>query len=252
MTDKPIPIDTSVPLDLHPDALLPHADTFAVEGVPGKMGLELGRAALAEMHDSYGKIARAAKAIQDTEHSIVSTPAGLRMGRADLEPLVAAAKAAFDRTANAVDARIRSLEAERTDLTKRLDATLTEPSKSAIGIAQASEIRSHLRSLEPAKAMTVAMDAMRAGDRMTAAAILTAPAYLSGLDAAKHGELRKLAASTLEPNVDKALTALDKISDHVKRATQSYVGMYAKVTQAANAGPSSKVRAALKELHNAA
>jgi hypothetical protein len=245
MTDKSIPIDTMVPLDLHPDALLPHEDTFAIEGVPGKIGLELGRAALTEMHESYGKIARAAKAIQETEHSIVSTPAGLRVGRADLEPLVTAAKAAFDRTANAVDARLKSLETERTDLAKRLDATLTEPSKSAIGIAQASEIRSHLRSFDnPAKALMVVMDAMRAGDRMTAAAILTAPAYLSGLDVAKHGELRQLAAATLEPNVDKALTALEKITDHVRRATQSYVGMYAKVTSAANAGPSNKVRAA--------
>jgi hypothetical protein len=252
MTDKSIPIDTMVPLDLHPDALLPHEDTFAIEGVPGKIGLELGRAALTEMHESYGKIARAAKAIQETEHSIVSTPAGLRVGRADLEPLVTAAKAAFDRTANAVDARLKSLETERMDIAKRLDATLTEPSKNAVGIAQASEIRTHLRSMEPAKVLVVAMDAMRAGDRMTAAAILTAPAYLSGLDAAKHSELRQLASATLEPNVDKALTALEKITDHVRRATQSYVGMYAKVTSAANAGPSNKVRAALKELHNAA
>ncbi len=252
MTDKTIPIDTTVPLDLHPDALLSHASTLAAEGMPGKMGLDLGRAALAEMHDSYGKIARAAKAIQETEHSIVSTPAGLRVGRADLEPLVTAAKAAFDRTANAVDTRLKSLEAERSDLAKRLDTTLTEPSKSAVGIAQASEIRSHLRSLDPGMAMSVALDALRAGDRMTAAAILTAPPYLSGLDAAKHGELRKLAASTLEPNVDAAITALDSIADHVKRAAKSYVGMYAKVTQAANAGPSNKVRAALKELHDAA
>jgi hypothetical protein len=253
MTEAPTPIDTAVPLDLHPDALLPHAATFAPADMPGRMGLDLGRAALAEMHDSYRKIAHAARAIQETEHSIVSTPAGLRVGRADLGPLVEAAKVAFDRTARAVDTRLTALAGEHAELSKRLEATLVEPSRSAAGIAQAGEVRTHLRSLgSPAKAMAVAMEALQAGDRVTAAAVLTAPPYLSGLDAAKHEELRKLAASMLEPKLDTAMTALDKITDHVRRATQSYVGMYAKVAKAANAGPSNRVRAALRELHDAA
>lgn len=244
------PIDTSVPLDLHPEALAPLAGTFAPDDMPGKMGLALGQAALAEMHDSYRKIATAASAIQESEHRVVSTPAGLRVGRADLGPLVDAAKAAFDRTARAVDNRLKSLAEEHEGLAKRMESALTEPSRSAVGIAQASEVRTYLRSLEPAKAMTVALDAMRAGDRVTAAAVLTAPPYLSGLDAEKHGELRKLAAATLEPRLHAAIDGLERITDHVRRASQSYVALYAKVTRAANAGPGARVQAALKELHS--
>lgn len=250
MTDKPTPIDTSVPLDLHPEAISPHGEAFRADDAPGKMGLAHATAALAEMHDSYRKIAAAASAIQDSEHRVVATPAGLRVGRADLGPLVDAAKAAFDKTARAVDGRLRSIGEEQADLAKRLDGVLSEPTRSAAGIALATEARTYLRSLEPGKAMKVVMDAARAGDRVTAAAVLTAPPYLSGLDAARHSELRDFAAATLEPRLHASLGALERIADHVRRASQSYVAMYAKVSRAANAGPGARVQAALRELHS--
>lgn len=241
-------VTTAAPPDLHPDALLPHAGALTGDDAPGAQAYLLAREAMGELYASYGRIAEAVKAIEASEHSVVSTPAGLRLGRPDLGPLVEAAQRAFERTARLVDARLASVTGDRDSLAKRLDATLTEPSRSAHGIAQASEIRTHLRSLTKAKVMETVHAAASLGDRMTVAAVLTAPPYLSGLDAEAHGTLRKAAMTTLEPRLAAAVDALDAVADRVRQASQSYVGLYARVRRGADAGPSSRIRAALKAL----
>ena len=173
-----------------PITLIPQA---VVKAVGGDMlrGRQYNRAELAEaadggdatvvrqrsIHDGYREKFEAVMQALGTIDPTRTPEAGLLdiRGKADkaLESLAARATEATKATKEA----IISIDAE---ITKRL---------AIVDNAHGAEIRSHVRSLKKGERGTFVLAAIEAGDTTTMGALLSAPAYLSGLTDAEQTNL---------------------------------------------------------------
>lgn len=168
-----------VPIDHHPG-------TVRGEGPSAQSA----RAAMTAMHDAWTRIAEAAG-----DHTI-DPPRLAKAAQSAMERALTAA----DRATSAIDGRVRDLEAAITAAVQpRVDPTL------------AAEVRAYWREKGWASGM---VEALRA-DARTASAILSAPGYLSGLDAERMATMRRLAvdahAREHQAALDEALHARRKV-----------------------------------------
>lgn len=85
---------------------------------------------------------------------------------------------------------------------------------------QAAEIRAHWRGQK--SPLLELSKIFQTGEILTISAVLSAPAYLSGLGEKHQGELRKLAATILVPDKVNAREETDAAIQHVERATDNF------------------------------
>lgn len=171
--------DIAVPIDHHPG-------TIRGEGPSAQSA----RAAMTALHDAWTRIAEAAG------DSTIDPPRLAKAAQSAMERALAAA----DRATSAIDGRVRDLEAAVTAAVQpRVDPTL------------AAEVRAYWREKGWASGM---VEAMRE-DVRTASAILSAPGYLSGLDAERMATMRRLAvdahAREAQAALDEAVAARRKV-----------------------------------------
>lgn len=186
-----------VPIDHHPGTIQGEGPSAAS-----------ARAAMTVMHGAWTRIAEAAG------DSTIDPPRLAKAAQGATESALAAA----DRAASAIDGRVRELEAAITAAVQpRVDPTL------------AAEVRAYWRkraegsaarlpspsSATPAPAWASGLAEAVREDARTASAILSAPGYLSGLDAERLATLRLIAvdahAREHQAALDEALTARRKV-----------------------------------------
>lgn len=139
-------------------------------------GANSGRAALQHLYEAYGKINDTARRVSDK-------------GR-----LAAASQPFAERALNSVSWALTTLDQERDHLDKEIEQALT-PAKNS---PQAGEVRTFWRG-QP-KSIAELTKLFRAKDMTTISAVLSAPAYLSGLDEKQQGLLRVVAAEAVAPD----------------------------------------------------
>lgn len=176
---RPLNRDVVVPIDHHPG-------TIQGEGPSAHSA----RAAMTAMHDAWTRIAEAAG-----DHTI-DPPRLAKAAQSAMERALTAA----DRATSAIDGRVKELEAAVTAAVQpRVDPTL------------AAEVRAYWREKGWASGL---VEALRA-DARTASAILSAPGYLSGLDAERLETMRRIAvdahAREHQAALDEALHARRKV-----------------------------------------
>lgn len=241
-------IRSDISLSLHPDAITPHSKTLSEDTV-GHAAYRACREGLATMYTTLAAINDAERALLATIPKDAAIAGGRPRGnvravggRVVVPPeraaeLAEAATAAFERGAPVVDRRKKEIEDVRTKLAARVHAAIfTVQDNRPERIAQAAEIRGHFKA-EKSPFKLIA-DAIKAGDRQTAAAVLSAPAFLSGLTAKQHAELQSLAEKTFAPEDSAQVAACDAVLDHLMRASQTFVGRYGEIV-----GPREPLRA---------
>jgi len=103
----------------------------------------------------------------------------------------------FDRVLQDLNKGIASIEAE-----------LTAPVESRAAHPVSSEIRAYVKALPAGERMTFIQQAIRDSDQRTATAVLSAPAYLSGMDANMQGIMTRMFHEHHQPNLAKRFKAM--------------------------------------------
>jgi hypothetical protein len=149
----------------------------------------------------------------------------------DATEFIDAAERAFARTAPAIDRRMRELRGYRDTLAARVTSALDNPArKTAEGLALASEVRAHMKGMKrAAERLGHASRAVDAEDKTTVAAILHAPAYLSGLTDEGLAVVRARAAAKFAPLDSAQLDATDAAIRQVMGAGNAMVSRFGDV-----------------------
>lgn len=267
MLEESIPIRADVPIDYHPDSLLGVAKALNEPGSLGMSALAAAREALRVCYEGMGKLRDAERdlnamaepalrrqhAIRDGGHTEVTSNVRMIRGAPtrfqDATEFVAAADKAFARISPVVDRRMRELRGYRDQLSARVAAAIDHPARrTAEGLALASEVRAHMRGLKKAEdRLEFARRAVTAGDKTTAAAILHAPAYLSGMSDDVHAIVRASAAHRFAPLDSAQLDATDAAIRQVIGAGNAVTRRFADVL-ALKEGPAVKAADSLRAL----
>jgi len=169
-----------LPIDAHPGAVKGDSPM-----------LEPARRASQTLWDTWGKIRNA--------HETVS----------DRQRLAAAAQKAVERALSATDKALSALQKNRDVLEAKISSVVCPRSPDAL----APEIRAHFRGTS--SPFAEASKLLASGDRRSVAAILSAPAYLSGLDDEQHRVLRDLARQRFCPEEAQAVKDIDQAAGRV-------------------------------------
>jgi hypothetical protein len=244
MTDQ-ITIRGDVPISMHPDALLNIGKALDVDGTPGRSAYRSAREALGALYGTYARMKDAERAI----HAAVppsswrpgeQVPAGWRIGRGGKlvvatgreREYAAAAKAAFDRAAATFDHRFREVRAARAQLDDKVRAAVHQPEdRRPEATALAAEVRSHFKG-RGKRAMLELNNAIARGDRASVAAVLSAPAFLSGLDNEQQQAARRLAQHRFAPVEAAQVEAMERLDAHMMMASTHLVELFTKAVEA--------------------
>lgn len=180
-----IPVHTGIIADYHPDT---------IKGISPAVATT--QRALTPAYDYLGKILDAEKIIRN---------------KLDLAKH---ARPMFDKIGRSLEEGIRFLDLQKSTAEKTLNEKLT----AAKNAPQAAEIRAHFKNSK--SPLTELTNLIRSGDRQTAAAVLGAPPYLSGLTDEHAQLLRTMAEETLEPELMAHRNEAEAGISKLMRATQ--------------------------------
>lgn len=191
MTENIVRLD--IPPDHHPDV---------VKG--DSPGAETGRAALSALYGTYGKINDTANRTTD-------------MGR-----LAAAAQPFAEKAIDGAAKAMGTLE----DRIAHYDAEIATAIAPKGSDTTAAEIRAHwsgrMEGGGGAKSLSALVTAVRGGDTLTTSAVLSVPAYLSGLSDEQQGMIRLQAAEAVAPEHVKYRAEAEAALAKVRRATEHF------------------------------
>ena len=109
-----------------------------------------------------------------------------------------------DKATRAVDSALRSLGAS----IREVEGTLRAPVTASANSALSAEISAFVRSLDDGKRMSFLVNAMREGDSVTMSAVLSRPAYLSGITKDMQATLTESFQRSKNPEAAKKLGML--------------------------------------------
>jgi hypothetical protein len=200
-----------------------------------------GRSALKLVTESLGALIDTRKAILSEANprarEMAKNPNGegevlmQRFPDKDLPAFRVACDKVFDRVATGLQKAMDEVESRVVLLTKQTEASLTDPDADKVsGSTIANAIREHCKNLTttPNARFNFVDKAIRSGDHRTCAAILSAPAYLSGLTEDQHAGLRRAA----ERVFSKACTQRDaaiQVLEKLKNASDLFLKEHGKI-----------------------
>lgn len=188
---KEVVVRLDIPPDHHPGVI-----------VGSGPGASIGREALKNLYEAYGKI-------NDT---------AARVG--DKNSLASAAQPFAERAIRNASNSIARMRKQVEHLDEQITSTLRKPS------AQAAEVRAFWLAASSQSARSSFGElrkVIESGDLITASAIFEAPAYLSGLDEEQHSLLRKLAELRFSPELVNQRNETDEALVRVERATNRFM-----------------------------
>jgi hypothetical protein len=244
MSDK---IDTSVPINLHPQSLANFAEHLDVKDTIGAEAIQVARNAMQAVHDGYAAI-NAAEAMVRRSAGQVRVVDGRKEIVAVSEDLGKAAQQRFNAIAPTVDTAVKKLKGIQQVLEKRVNEAISDPqAQTAPGIALASEVRAHIKAMQPTDRTEFVRTLVTSGDKRSLHALLSAPGYLSGLDAGSLDTLRALASNHFAKQDYAQMLA---VQDTVTRVTTAGSVLLGRMQRAVAAGKSPKAAAdaAIREL----
>lgn len=205
-TDKPIRLVMSLPESSHPLTIRGEHIT------KHEALLGTARGAMESAYDVFGRVTELAQ--QFTREKRPQA----RLAEAAL-PHVERAVARFGQA-------IETLRARREATRVAIDKKLEGDGRDAVG----GEIRSHIAKSE--SPVTKLADLVRAGDRRSVAAVLSAPPFLSGLTPEQREQVRALAATSFEPDDHGLLGDLDANLGRLEAANNVFLTLSAKQLKA--------------------
>lgn len=223
-------VRADVPLSIHPDVLLLHSEVLDVDGAIGRDALPPARWAYAALYDFYAKAEDAEReshkvakpgriAPGRTEGDWRAVPGGLRHFHGREAEVADAISAAYERIMPQVENQIAAVRRTREELAKKVvDAIDYSRGHSGEGLAVSQEVRNHVRALPNEDRLPFLNRALEADDRQTIGAVLSAPAYLSGLDGKLYEVVRGMAANRWAKSEAAQVEALDRVVADLSKA----------------------------------
>ena len=175
MLQKPKLRVKPLPIDAHPDII-----------VNESIALNPARHAAREIWSTWAKLQEAEPVVTDRRK------------------FASAAKGVLDRISKTAIDAIARLEASQKDIERKIQEGVCPRTPDAA----AGEIRNHWKGQR--HPWVKLAEAIRQGDKRTAAAVLSAPGYLSGLDEAQHASLMTVARETFFKDDCALLADLDR------------------------------------------
>jgi hypothetical protein len=222
---------TDVPIHLHPLSLDAHNAVLDVPETLGMQVLATAREVLQHVHDGYGEI-------NDAETALKKATNNLRMvnGRPTYhgatEEFGKAAMARAGAVAPKVDGALKGLNGIAKVLAERVENAIKDPAANTPhGVALGQEMRAYVRAMAPADRILFLRDAVTNGDKRTINAILSSPAYLSGIDAGSADNLRAQACMQFARQDYTQLNATNDVIAKVANAGSQLLGRAAKAQQ---------------------
>lgn len=251
MTDK-TPINTNVPISIHPDVLTQQEKLAEIsgpkaKGTIGPKALQAGKEALGTLYRTLSAIDTAEKAL-----NAAAAPGKRRQhpdGRSDYlgdlrlnatgrvqrfadrdEEFRAAVQQAFERVALTTDRREKELGDYLTALDTKIEGALTDPrARMPDALALAGETRAHVKALQDGERFGFVHAAISQGDLATVSAVINAPPFLSGLKPEEVAQLRIAAAQKFAPLETAQRQAVATIAERVRGAAQAMSAKYGEV-----------------------
>jgi hypothetical protein len=241
-TQDKVRIRADVPLDWHGDAVrMMHGVALNVPSTLGSSLLNTAADALDALYTTFGSVQDAHKAAiaaaapgsrvdsKGRAHgNLRLSAAGYTVAPERERELADAMQLAFDRVMPKVERCLNLIRQQRATIANNVAKALDDrDARTAAGIALAQEVRAHMKELPKTERAAFALAAVHTGDKGTVHALLSAPAFLSGLEPDSHGAIRQAAAAKFAPVDHAQVTAADKVISHVERAAESFVKKFA-------------------------
>ena len=247
-TTNGVEIRPNVPISLHPGSLGNIAPALAQEGTLGARALSIAQTALTTSYTAYAKVEDAVGSLPLGNEVRMVNGRPTRLAAGAVDQLVSATEAASTRVLASVQKGFDDLANIERQLEEAVATAIDDPGrKTPVGLSVATEIRAHVKGLSDTKRSSFAYAAVEAGDKQTVAALLHAPAYLSGLTDKQMTALRQRAAYAFAPTESAQLEAVSKASNMVAAAGSRLGERYARVQSMASADKASS-RAKIKAL----
>jgi hypothetical protein len=231
---------------MHPTSLAAHARALDVAGTMGQHVYTDAHTALTVAYTCMGNLRDVRKQVEKqyrTRREVVQN-GQVTHAVAYPEQFFAGVDRAMERASRQIDSADAGIRAKITSLASRVETMLSDPSAKT---PVAAEIRAHAKGLTDTKRMAFIRDAINVKDKASVAALLSAPAYLSGLSTEQADVARKMAEETFAQVESAQLHAAEKVLERVREAGAQLVGYYGEIT-ALRDTPEARARAAMDKL----
>ncbi|WP_300271029.1 hypothetical protein [Halomonas sp.] len=171
------------------------------------------------LKNAQAKAAETAHKLLETRQAVLSN--SMKTEAANLEEFAKAHTKAAERTTQAMDQAISYAEQTIREIEKTLAAPVASPSNQGT----ASDIRQHFKTLGHDDRAALLEEAFASGDEETLTAILSGPAYLTGLSKAQHAQAKRRYQQSKYPDEFRRLDKLRKARDIVVNAGQQFVSL---------------------------
>jgi type IV pilus biogenesis protein CpaD/CtpE len=249
-------INPAVPTDMHPDALLPHADVLVDSELTDSAAAayDSSRRALKSLYESSDAINRAVDECKvatrvGTEKSTGKPIMSFGVDPSRAAPLASAMSESFARAALQVDASTEILNRAEEKLQSDVAIALTNKRANEVSVSTAAaDIRRYVANLKVSGArMNFLDEAVQAGVLETVSAVLQSNnPFISGLTRAEADRLRDLASDRFAPRAYKQLGAVRAVKQHLQRVQKSYAQNYFDKLPRTAASPADAALAKLK------
>lgn len=231
---------------MHPTSLAAHARALDVQGTMGQHVYTDAHTALTVAYTCMGNLRDVRKQVEtqfQTRREVVRDGKVVR-AVAYPEQFFAGVDREFARAARQMDSADAGIRAKINSLASRVETMLSDPSAKT---QVAAEIRAHAKGLTDTKRMAFIRDAINAKDKASVAALLSAPAYLSGLSKEQADVARKMAEETFAQVESAQLHAAERVLERVREAGGQLTAYYGEIT-ALRDTPEARARAAMDKL----
>ncbi len=226
-------LHTKVSLDLHPDNMKRYEDVLNVEKTHGAAAYHSAREALVHIYQWMAHVEDADLAFQQygiegaRDHRSVKYLAGgeSRVYHGAESEVFEAAGKKMEQVHALYVRRLGEVERAADNLLKDIDRATDNPErKTPEGLGLAAEIRRHVASLpQKSDRLEFMHKAISSDDKETVAAVLRAPAYLSGLDNETAKGLDVAASERWARDEYRQVLAIHKVRENMGRAQDAMI-----------------------------
>jgi len=250
MTTNTTQFHASVPAEIYPENLIALAPVLNKEGTRGVTILNAAHAAMSTLTKTLAEIADTSKQTYVTnvsqrdlqqmvkaQHSggktpypasaVSDGPNGMVIPLPEKVALQlnSAIDAAQQRACKSADAHMSTIKTVREALVSAVEHKLAAP---AADRTLATEIRSHVKGMDPKQRLPFLSGCIKNGDVGTVAAVLSGKDFLSGLTGQQMAMVRKLAELHFAPIESSQRDATDAAMERLMKAGSMFVAHYGK------------------------
>lgn len=260
MNDPTLPLSSDDILATMDPEISADPNRYPVLNVDGTLGsaiLNTFKASMTEAHSFYGQLEEVEKQMHaaSPNWSVVgknNSTSYFRVQNGREHEFQDILDKAFTRVTQSMDAKMDAILGFKGKLESKIAEAIKDPSDggSIMSEMRAREVRDYARSLDPMARNSLVSQLIRAGDKRSVAAIIHAPAFLSGFSDEENAEHKQFAEAAFAAE---AYEQLQQTKEVIKRLNHAFLQVrerYGK-SKRSESSPGAKLSKALADLRGA-